>query len=152
MPTTETAPSEAANERLHRAATSYREIPHLTLNERAALAALVRGLHRRYGQDLLRVVLFGSKARGDFGPESDLDVLVAGRLPEAEYWRHWRQINEEAYGVELEHDVVFSFLIQNEEAYGRMRKWNAPIHRNIEREGIELWSLPVTETSGTARQ
>lgn len=49
---------------------------HLAGHERAALSALVARLHQHYGNDLRRVVLFGSKARGDFNSESDLDVLV----------------------------------------------------------------------------
>jgi len=36
-------------------------LSHLTANERAGLAALVDRLRQRYGDDLLRVVLFGSK-------------------------------------------------------------------------------------------
>jgi predicted nucleotidyltransferase len=46
-------------------------LSHLTANERAGLAALVNRLCQRYGNDLLRVVLFGSKARGDFDDESE---------------------------------------------------------------------------------
>ena len=49
---------------------------HLTPNERAGLEAFVDCLRCRYGDDLLRVVLFGSKARGDFDDESDIDLLV----------------------------------------------------------------------------
>ena len=68
-------------------------LAHLTPNERAALAALVDRLRQRYGDDLLRVVLYGSKARGDFDDESDLDVLIVVRMPDNDYWRHWREIH-----------------------------------------------------------
>ena len=60
---------------------------HLKPNERAALATLVERLRQRYGDDLLRVVLFGSKARSD-SDESDLDVLVVVRMPDDDHWRH----------------------------------------------------------------
>jgi predicted nucleotidyltransferase len=53
------------------------KLAHLTENERQALAELVERLHRRHGDDLLRVVLFGSKARGDFDEESDLIASAA---------------------------------------------------------------------------
>jgi len=41
-----------------------------------ALAEFVRRLHEAEGNNLLRVVLFGSMARGDFDEESDTDVFV----------------------------------------------------------------------------
>jgi predicted nucleotidyltransferase len=37
---------------------------------------LRRGLESLYGDRLARLVLFGSQARGDAAPDSDIDVLV----------------------------------------------------------------------------
>ena len=36
-------------------------------------------LEQRYGQKLERLILFGSRARGDAGPESDWDMAVVVR-------------------------------------------------------------------------
>ena len=47
------------------------KIDHLTPNEWIALDEIVTRLCARYGEDLLRVVLLGSIARGDFHEESD---------------------------------------------------------------------------------
>lgn len=120
-------------------------LAHLTPNERAALAALVDRLRQRYGDDLLRVVLFGSKARGDFDDESDLDVLIVVRMPDNDYWRHWREIHNATYDLDLEHDVVLSLMIKDEPDYARMRQWNLLINRNIEQDGVELWTTLPSE-------
>ena len=40
------------------------------------LQQLRAGLEAQYGDRLDRVLLYGSRARGDAGPESDVDVLV----------------------------------------------------------------------------
>ena len=81
-------------------ATRDDRLAHLAEHERLALAELVERLRRRYGDDLLRVVLFGSKARGDFDEESDLDVLVVVRhIPDETYWRHRSEIIENTYDV-----------------------------------------------------
>ena len=45
------------------------------------LGELRSGLQLLYGERLLRVVLFGSHARGDAVPGSDIDVLVVLRGP-----------------------------------------------------------------------
>src|SRR5712692_4665874 len=49
---------------------------HLTRNERKALDEFVRELCKRYTDELVLVRLFGSKARGNFDEESDVDVLA----------------------------------------------------------------------------
>lgn len=53
------------------------QIPGLTGNERAAITEYLFQLRKLCGDRLLRVVLFGSKARGDSDPESDIDLFVA---------------------------------------------------------------------------
>ncbi len=113
---------------------------HLISNERAALTALVDRLHQRYGDDLLRVVLFGSKARGDFDEESDLDVLIVIRMSEGDFRQHWYEIVTTTYDLELIYNVVFSFIIKDEPEYMLMRQHNLLLNRNIEQDGIELWT------------
>ncbi len=112
------------------------KLQHLTENERAALDAFVSRLHQRYGDDLLRVDLFGSKARGDFDAESDLDVLIVVRFPEDEHWKHWKQITDIAWDVELEYGVVMSTVIKIPAEYNRMQRDRLLLYRNIEEDGI----------------
>jgi uncharacterized protein (UPF0332 family)/predicted nucleotidyltransferase len=113
---------------------------HLTDNERGALAALVTRLQKWFGNELLQVALFGSKARGNFDDESDLDVLIVIRPVDKDYMKARRQIMDGTYDLELDYDVVFSFLIEDEQGYARMRQWDMLIKRNIERDGIVLWT------------
>jgi uncharacterized protein len=48
----------------------------LTPTATRALELFARDARRSYGDDLQRIVLFGSRARGDAGPDSDVDVAV----------------------------------------------------------------------------
>lgn len=53
----------------------------------------------------VRVILFGSAARGEFGPESDVDVLVV--MPEGTHRRHTAQkLYREIKGITIPFDIV----------------------------------------------
>ncbi len=58
----------------------------------ASLAPVLEALRNGLGDALLAVVLFGSRARGEAGPESDWDLLViAENLPDSP-WQRQKQI------------------------------------------------------------
>ena len=125
----------------------------LARHERAALSALVGRLRQRYGNDLRRVVLFGSKARGDFDTESDIDVLVVISMRNDAYRYYWNDIVDITCDIELKYDVVISILIKETESYADMRSQDMLLARNIEQDGINLWMTPPNEpTSKYASQ
>jgi predicted nucleotidyltransferase len=82
------------------------------------------------------VILYGSRARGDAGQESDYDLLVLIDGPTA--WKFEDRIRQHLYSLELESGVALSVS-----AYSRS-DWCSPIYRampfnqNIEKEGIVL--------------
>src|SRR6266571_1324337 len=58
-----------------KARASHRE----SMNHRAVAEAFARRLKAAYGTRIDRIVLFGSVARGDYRPDSDVDLLVVTR-------------------------------------------------------------------------
>lgn len=90
------------------------------------------------------MVLFGSKARGDFDPESDLDVLVVLRDGD---WRLRDAVALAAFEPMIEYGVVLSPLIVDSADYAWWQEHNTPIYRNICAEGIELWTKPPQRSS-----
>jgi predicted nucleotidyltransferase len=57
-------------------------------------AALVREV---YGDRLVGIYLFGSRARGDHRPESDADVAVVFRDSPLDYWAEKSRLTELTY-------------------------------------------------------
>lgn len=49
------------------------------MNHRAVAESFARRLRATYGERIDRIVLFGSVARGDYGPDSDVDLLIVTR-------------------------------------------------------------------------
>ena len=45
-----------------------------------ALDEFLRVLRKRFGDSIEEVILFGSYARGDYDEESDIDLLIIGRV------------------------------------------------------------------------
>lgn len=120
-------------------------LAHLPSHERAALKAFVDHLYERYGDDLLRVVLFGSKARGDFDAESDLDILVVVRMRDRGYREYWNEIVDMTWDIELAYGVVISLIIKDERGYAKMREQPLLLARNIKQDGIVLWMKQPSE-------
>jgi predicted nucleotidyltransferase len=112
----------------------------LTPNERAGLADFVARLRQRYGDDLQRVVLFGSKARADFDDESDMDILVVVR--EKDHWQCWDEITDLTSQLLLETGVNISALVCDVARYQWWAVHRAPIYNSIQRDGVELWTKP----------
>jgi predicted nucleotidyltransferase len=83
-----------------------------------------------------RVILYGSRARGDAEPDSDWDLLVLVDGPVD--WKRDRRLAHHLYPLELELEAVLSVFLHSDE------KWNSPLYRvlpyrsNVMSEGLEL--------------
>lgn len=98
------------------------------------LAELRRQFEALYGERLVQMVLFGSHARGDAVPGSDVDVLVVLKDPVHP-------------GDEIERtiDIVAELSLQYAEVIScvfigadRFRYRHGPLLRNIRREGMRI--------------
>jgi predicted nucleotidyltransferase len=106
----------------------------LTDNERAAVREAARILKERFPVE--EIVLFGSKARGDFDAESDIDLLV---LTSREvHWQERHAMIDSIYELELDRDVFMSLLILPRQDWKTGDYTVLPIHREIDRDGISV--------------
>jgi predicted nucleotidyltransferase len=81
-----------------------RELPHLTAEDQCVLVRILERLVEVYQPD--RIYLFGSKARGDAGPDSDYDILVLVEHPTEPLYRLSQRGFRALRGIAAAGDVV----------------------------------------------
>jgi predicted nucleotidyltransferase len=101
---------------------------------RPALDALRAALEALYGERLVRLVLFGSWARGEAHAESDVDVLVVLRGP-VNAAEEIARMNGPAFEIGLRHGLLLSTPPMSEEAFER---GEAALLRDVRAEGLAV--------------
>jgi len=87
--------------------------------------------------DPVRIVLFGSRARGDNTATSDYDILVVTKKVENER-EITRKIYKELYTQGVDLDIELTAVDENR--WNNVKERFDLIYRNIDSEGIEIYS------------
>ena len=87
---------------------------------------------RLYGPRLVTMVLYGSQARGDAEPGSDIDVLVVleGKVEPCE---EIHRSSDDVWDVSLTHDVTIACVFVSREQFEHEQ---SPLLMNVRREGV----------------
>ena len=88
----------------------------LPVYSRADLDRYVRLLIQQFGDDLVSVVLFGSRARAEAKPESDVDLLIVARGLPADRWERTRPFLEIARQVSHDFGMLVSLIVTTPES------------------------------------
>jgi predicted nucleotidyltransferase len=98
------------------------------------LPELRRQFEALYGERLVHMLLFGSQARGDAEPASDIDVLVVLQGP-VDPGEEIARTGEVTALLSLKHDVVISRVFLSAEQFSSEQ---SPLLLNVRREGIPI--------------
>lgn len=82
------------------------------------------------------IVLYGSQARGQAGPESDIDLLIL--LNERTTAEKKRFIRDMLYEISLVEDSVISTIIRSYDMWNSPISRATPLYKLIQREGIKV--------------
>ncbi|WP_322742562.1 nucleotidyltransferase domain-containing protein [Gloeocapsopsis crepidinum] len=77
-------------------------------------------------------MLYGSQARGDAKPDSDIDVLIVLKQP-FNYSDEIERLSFIVSPICLEHNVVISYAFVNVQ---QLQQGNNAFFRNVQREGV----------------
>lgn len=103
---------------------------------KGGIEEMVRELQRIYGENIQQIILFGSTARMDAAPDSDIDIAVILR----QELSHDKRVEFLEWSAEfdMKYEKVFSFIDIEKE---KMEQWGdiLPFYKNIQKEGIVLW-------------
>jgi len=98
------------------------------------LATLRRDFEQILGKRLEAIYLYGSQARGDAQPGSDIDILAVIRGS----FNHMELLEETSTvtcGLSLENDVVISSAFIS---HDRFKNEKSPFVLNVKREGVAI--------------
>ena len=101
---------------------------HLQLQERKALMDLVARLHQRFSHTIRHMLLFGSKARGSSGTESDIDLLI---VVEEYSWALEKEITGLTIQTDYAYNVVLSDHIISNARFEQMAARREAVYRSI---------------------
>jgi predicted nucleotidyltransferase len=122
-------------------------LSRITKNENDALQAFIQRLLTELGEQAQQVILFGSKARGDSAPDSDIDVLI---LADDENRQVRETISKISSQIGLDYDICLAVLLIANNHWRQMSIERFSLCRNVERDGIALFRNKKIEipTSG----
>lgn len=108
-------------------------INKLTEKEKSILIEFKRDLISKYPDEIIKIIIFGSKARGDAHAESDIDVLV---IIKPDNWQIIDAIRTIGYSLDESIDYKLSIQAFSEAHYNFLQENNFQFTTNVERDGI----------------
>ena len=107
----------------------------LTRDERTWLSEYRKALDEQYPGTVRKMLIYGSKARGDAGPESDLDVLLIVHDKAAKQKRQLRWIG---YMLAATSNAVPSILAYTENEWACRERSGSAFQRAVEHHAVQV--------------
>ena len=110
-----------------------RTVRDLPKKEQGVLRELRRRIQQAFPEWSFRMTLFGSRARGDAEPDSDMDILLEVETDSVSFAQKQR-LRRVAGEVSIDFNVVLSVLISDRRL--REERGDFSVFQNIREEGI----------------
>lgn len=85
-----------------------------------------------------KIILYGSYARGDNAPDSDIDIMIVINDTEISVKKLRKKFSVISSDLGLKYDVLLSVLIRDKANFEK-RKEYIPFYQNVINEGVEWY-------------
>ncbi len=107
----------------------------LNKQERKAIKKFKKELKKELGEQIVEIKLFGSKARGDFNKNSDIDILVVLKNDSE---KNKDKVFDVVQNILLEFEVLLSPVIFAKQEYNYLNKIPSIFMQNLKFEGVRI--------------
>ena len=107
----------------------------LSIKEKSVLKEFKTSLEQILGGQLIELKLFGSKARGDDQPNSDMDVLI---IVATDDWHIRDKVYDVATDVLLQMDVCISPKVISKNRFDQLRGEGTSFIHNVSKDAITV--------------
>ncbi len=101
------------------------------------LKKLTSSYYSVYGNRVVRILLYGSYARGDNSEYSDVDVVALVHGEREELQKKLQEVWDVSSELELECETILSPTVIPYEEFEKYLN-DIPYYKNIEKEGVEI--------------
>ena len=112
-------------------------LKHLTDKEKVAVQRFETAVRDILSHNLILLEVFGSKARGDYKSESDIDVFVLVKKFNPDVMEKIAAISSE---ISIEQGILISAVVLSESEYNNNRDANTLFVQEIDKDGIILYA------------
>lgn len=88
-----------------------------------------------YGSNLVKVLMYGSYARGDFDDYSDVDIAAIVKGERRELQNQLKKVWDISSNLELEYETIVSPTVIPYDEFEQYRN-DIPYYMNIDKEGV----------------
>lgn len=113
----------------------------LTLNKSVidnVCSEIVNHLQTVMNEDLLQIILYGSCARGDYSPDSDIDIAIILKCDRLTSKKYSTLLVAEATELAMKYYSIVNFVCLPLDEFEKNSSWY-PYFHNIQKEGIVLY-------------
>ncbi len=102
------------------------------------LEKYVEKIKEIYQNNLYQIILFGSYAKGNFGKDSDIDVMILLNMDEESAIEYRLDTAGISYDFQVDYDIDINPIIHSKDT---LFKWKTahPFYKNVYEEGIKLY-------------
>lgn len=90
-----------------------------------------------FGERLVKIVLYGSYARGDFMQDSDMDIMILANVQPEEVSHYADKVYDVTYDFEIQYEMEINPCVQSFHTYNQWKNVY-PFFMNIEKDGVVI--------------